>query len=90
MAGMGKKPLEIVLAEPMAAVPAELADWDLTLTGDGYLLHYQFDRHAERTGIASLMRELADLHIAYKDLSTRQSSLEDIFVELIRNRRTAA
>src|SRR6476620_8076202 len=90
MARMGKKTLEVVLAEPMAAVPAELADWDLTLTGDGHLLHYQFDRHAERTGIASLMRELADLHIAYKDLSTRQSSLEDIFVELIHNRRSAA
>ncbi|MBA3729796.1 MAG: ABC transporter ATP-binding protein [Sphingomonas sp.] len=90
MARMGKKTLEVVLAEPMTAVPAALADWDLTLTGDGYLLHYQFDRHAERTGIASLMRELADLHIAYKDLSTRQSSLEDIFVELIHNRRTAA
>ena len=90
MARMGKKTLEVVLAEPMTAVPAALADWDLTLTGDGHLLHYQFDRHAERTGIASLMRELADLHIAYKDLSTRQSSLEDIFVELIHNRRTAA
>jgi ABC-2 type transport system ATP-binding protein len=90
MARMGKKTLEVVLAEPMTAVPAALADWDLTLTGDGYLLHYQFDRHAERTGIASLMRELADLGIAYKDLSTRQSSLEDIFVELIHNRRTAA
>jgi ABC-2 type transport system ATP-binding protein len=90
MARMGKKTLEVVLAEPMAAVPVALADWDLTLTGDGYLLHYQFDRHAERTGIASLMRELADLGIAYKDLSTRQSSLEDIFVELIHNRRTAA
>jgi ABC-2 type transport system ATP-binding protein len=90
MARMGKKTLEIVLAEPMQSVPDALADWDLTLTGDGYLLHYQFDRHAERTGIASLMRELADLHIAYKDLSTRQSSLEDIFVELIHNRRTAA
>ncbi len=90
MARMGKKTLEVVLAEPMTAVPAELADWDLTLTGDGHLLSYQFDRHAERTGIASLMRVLADLHIGYKDLSTRQSSLEDIFVELIHNRRTAA
>jgi ABC-2 type transport system ATP-binding protein len=71
-------------------VPDALADWDLTLADDGHVLRYQFDRHAERTGIASLMRELADLHIAYKDLSTRQSSLEDIFVELIHNRRTAA
>jgi ABC-2 type transport system ATP-binding protein len=47
------------------------------------MLRYEFDSHAERTGIASLMRRLGELGIAYKDLSTRQSSLEDIFVELV-------
>ena len=47
------------------------------------MLCYEFDSHAERTGIASLMRRLSDLGIAYKDLSTHQSSLEDIFVELV-------
>ncbi len=47
------------------------------------MLRYQFDSHAERTGIASLMRRLADVGIAYKDLSTHQSSLEEIFVELV-------
>jgi ABC-2 type transport system ATP-binding protein len=83
MAKMGKKTLDIVLAEPLAAVPAELSDWSLELNDDGHMLRYQFDSHAERTGIASLMRRLADLGIAYKDLSTHQSSLEEIFVELV-------
>jgi len=83
MAKMGKKTLDIVLAEPLAAVPAELSDWSLELNDDGHMLRYQFDSHAERTGIASLMRRLTDLGIAYKDLSTHQSSLEEIFVELV-------
>jgi ABC-2 type transport system ATP-binding protein len=80
---MGRKTLDVVLAEPLAAVPAELSDWPIELADDGHLLRYQFDSHADRTGIASLMRRLAELGIAYKDLSTRQSSLEDIFVELV-------
>ena len=83
MAKMGKKTLDIVLAEPMSAIPAELSEWNLELEDDGHMLHYQFDSHAERTGIASLMRRLSDLGIAYKDLSTHQSSLEEIFVELV-------
>jgi ABC-2 type transport system ATP-binding protein len=83
MAKMGKKTLDIVLAEPLAVVPAELSDWNLALNDEGHMLRYQFDSHAERTGIASLMRRLTDLGIAYKDLSTHQSSLEEIFVELV-------
>ena len=54
------------------------------------MLCYRFDSHAEQTGIAALMRKLDELHIAYKDLSTHQSSLEDIFVELVHNERGAA
>ena len=83
MSKMGKKTLDIVLAEPLSAVPPELSDWNLELNDDGHMLRYQFDSHAERTGIASLMRRLSDVGMAYKDLSTRQSSLEDIFVELV-------
>jgi ABC-2 type transport system ATP-binding protein len=83
MAKMGKKTLDIVLADPLPAVPPELAEWKLELNDEGHMLRYQFDSHAERTGIASLMRRLGDLGIAYKDLSTHQSSLEDIFVELV-------
>jgi ABC-2 type transport system ATP-binding protein len=83
MAKMGKKMLEVVLAEPLEAVPAGLSEWNLELADDGRLLRYRFDSHAERTGIASLMRRLSEFGIGYKDLSTRQSSLEDIFVELV-------
>jgi ABC-2 type transport system ATP-binding protein len=83
MAKMGRKTLDIVLAEPLAALPATLSDLNLEVRDDGRMLRYQFDSHAERTGIASLMRRLTDLGIAYKDLSTHQSSLEDIFVELV-------
>jgi ABC-2 type transport system ATP-binding protein len=90
MAKMGKKTLDIVLTEPLAAVPPELSDWNLELEDDGHMLHYQFDSHAERTGIASLMRRLTDLGIAYKDLSTHQSSLEEIFVELVHGEREPA
>jgi len=89
MAKMGRKTLDIVLADPLAAIPAELADWNLELNDEGHMLRYQFDSHAERTGIASLMRRLTDLGIAYKDLSTHQSSLEDIFVELVHRPRAA-
>jgi ABC-2 type transport system ATP-binding protein len=83
MAKLGKKTLDIILAEPMESVPAELSDWTLELNDGGHMLRYQFDSHAERTGIASLMRRLTDLGIGYKDLSTHQSSLEEIFVELV-------
>ena len=83
MAKMGRKTLDIVLNEALDAVPAELSEWNLRLEHDGHALCYEFDSHAERTGIASLMRRLGDLGIQYKDLSTHQSSLEDIFVELV-------
>ena len=83
MAKMGKKTLDIVLAEPLEKVPAQLSEWNIELNDGGHMLRYQFDSHAERTGIASLMRRLTDLGIAYKDLSTHQSSLEEIFVELV-------
>ena len=83
MARMGKKTLDITLVDPLRAAPDELAEWDVALEDDGHRLCYRFDSHAERTGIASLMKRLADLGIGYKDLSTHQSSLEDIFVELV-------
>jgi len=83
MSKMGRKTLDIVLSDPLQDVPPELAEWNVELHDDGHLLRYQFDSHAERTGIASLMRRLADLAIGYKDLSTHQSSLEEIFVELV-------
>jgi len=90
MAKMGRKTLDIMLTEPLSDVPAELGDWTVRLEDDGHVLCYEFDSHAERTGIASLMRRLSELGIAYKDLSTHQSSLEDIFVELVHQPRTSA
>jgi len=89
MAKMGRKTLDIMLAEPIAAIPPELSDWTVRLEDDGHMLRYEFDSNAERTGIASLMRRLTDLGIQYKDLSTHQSSLEDIFVELVHRPRIA-
>ena len=85
IARMGKKTLKIALAEAIDSVPAELGDWNLALEDQGHVLCYRFDSHAEETGIDRLMRKLSELHIAYKDLSTQQSSLEDIFVELVHN-----
>lgn len=80
---LGKKTLTVMLAEPLDAIPPELAEWDLALKGEGHEIEYLFDTHAERTGVSSLLRRLGDLGIAYKDIDTRQSSLEDIFVGLV-------
>jgi ABC-2 type transport system ATP-binding protein len=90
MAKMGRKTLDIVLADPLGRVPKSLSEWNLRLENDGHVLCYEFDSHAERTGIASLMKALSDQGIAYKDLSTHQSSLEDIFVELVHRPREQA
>ncbi len=90
MAKMGRKTLDIMLADPLQSIPTELGEWNLRLENDGHALCYEFDSHADRTGIASLMRRLSDLGIAYKDLSTHQSSLEDIFVELVHGKREPA
>ncbi|GGE07574.1 ABC transporter ATP-binding protein [Polymorphobacter glacialis] len=89
MKKLGTKELTVLLAEPLAALPPELADWRLELNADGRELRYVFDRHADRTGIPSLLARLRDLGIAFTDLNTRQSSLEDIFVSLVSDRRPA-
>ncbi|MEG3181101.1 ABC transporter ATP-binding protein [Sphingomonas sp. LT1P40] len=86
MKKLGKREMDIALVEPMAAIPAELAEWHLTLEDEGERLRYVFDAQAERTGIPSLLRKLADLGIAFKDLDTSKSSLEDIFVDLVEQR----
>ena len=83
MKKLGKKQLTLNLQEPMAAIPPELSEWALALTADGAELEYVFDANAERTGVPSLLRKLSDMGIGFKDLNTRQSSLEDIFVGLV-------
>ena len=90
MQKLGKKTLTLQLQEPLAALPSELAEWNLALQCDGAELEYVFDSNAEKTGVPSLMRRLSDLGIGFKDLSTRQSSLEDIFVGLVHQDREAA
>jgi ABC-2 type transport system ATP-binding protein len=74
---------ELIAVDQKKALMAKMGRKTLRLADEGHALSYEFDSHAERTGIASLMRRLGDLGIAYKDLSTHQSSLEDIFVELV-------
>jgi ABC-2 type transport system ATP-binding protein len=90
MKRLGRKTLTLQLQEPLATLPPELSDWALELKADGQELEYVFDTHAERTGVPSLLRRMSDLGIGFKDLSTRQSSLEDIFVGLVHNGREAA
>ena len=84
MKRLGKRQMLISLIEPMTAIPAELADWHLELEDEGKRMRYIFDARAERTGIPSLLRKLGDLHIGFKDLETSKSSLEDIFVDLVK------
>jgi ABC-2 type transport system ATP-binding protein len=90
MKKLGKKQLTLHLLARMAAIPAGLADWRLALKDDGNELEYTFEADEERTGIPSLLRRLGELGIEFKDLQTRQSSLEDIFVSLVSEREKAA
>jgi ABC-2 type transport system ATP-binding protein len=86
MKKLGKKQMTLHLQEPMAAIPAALAGWRLALNGGGTELEYTFDAAEESTGIPALLARLAELGITYRDLNTRQSSLEDIFVSLVSER----
>jgi len=90
MKKLGRKVLHLQLAEPLKAVPPELAEWNLNLSDDGAMLTYEFDAKADRTGVPSLLAAMRDGGIAFKDLDTHQSSLEDIFVGLIHHKRAAA
>jgi ABC-2 type transport system ATP-binding protein len=87
MRKLGRKTLKLTLADPMTIVPADLGEWNLALEDDGHVLCYQFDANAEKTGVPSLLRKVSDLGIGFKDLSTEQSSLEDIFVGLVHEER---
>ena len=87
---LGRKTLTLNLAEPLDAVPAGLAEWRLRLAGEGHELVYEFDSQAESTGVPSLLRRMSELGIAFRDLRTRQSSLEDIFVGLVQETGTEA
>ena len=85
MKKLGKKQLTLHLVEPMAAIPDALAGLPLKLNADGTDLEYNFEAHEESTGIPALLRRLGELGIEFKDLHTRQTSLEDIFVDLVKH-----
>ncbi len=82
MRKLGKKQLTLELAAPLASVPPALANANITLADDGRELVYTYDAKGERTGITSLLEELKRAGVAFKDLQTTQSSLEDIFLDL--------
>jgi ABC-2 type transport system ATP-binding protein len=83
MRKLGKKQLTLNLSTKLAQIPPSLADQPLELSADGLQLIYKFDTRAEHTGIADLIKKIGELGIDFKDLQTKESSLEDIFVNLI-------
>ena len=87
MRKLGKKQLTLLLQKPLTQVPPELVSRGLTLSSDGSELIYTYDTQDIHTGVVELLRNLADVDIHYKDLRTEQSSLEDIFVSLVSERR---
>jgi len=84
MAKLGKKQLVLELHSALESVPAALERYHLELSGKGKRLIYNYDTQSERTGITSLLRDLSESGIRFRDLDTTQSSLEDIFVDLVK------
>lgn len=83
MRKLGKKQLSLQLQTPLQTIPGALAGLPLELTKEGHTLVYTFDTQTEETGIAALLKQLAELGIDFKDLHSSESSLEDIFVSLV-------
>jgi ABC-2 type transport system ATP-binding protein len=83
MQKLGKAQLTVDLQQPLDHVPAELAPWPTTLSADGSQLVYSYDLQAESNGLTAWLRQLDALGIEVKNLATRQSSLEEIFVQLL-------
>ena len=84
IAQLGKKQLRIDLLDPLDTLPPDLAGRGLEVTPDGHGLIYTYDTRAERTGITTLLNDLQRVGLHMTDLSTSQSSLEDIFVGLVK------
>jgi ABC-2 type transport system ATP-binding protein len=83
---LGKKQLTLQLHDSLGTIPPALAGYDLNLANGGSELVYTYDTQGPRTGITGLLTDLASAGIRFKDLDTTQSSLEDIFVDLVRHR----
>ena len=86
MRKLGKKQLTLHLVQPLAAIPAGLSQWPIKLKSGGSEIEYNFDAQDAHAGIPALLRRLGELNIAFTDLQTRQSSLEDIFIDLVHQR----
>jgi ABC-2 type transport system ATP-binding protein len=84
MRKLGKRQLTLQLQRPLERIPDELSSLALELSKDGTVLTYVFDVKSEQTGIASLLKQLGELGIDFKDLHSNESSLEDIFVSLVK------
>ena len=87
MRKLGRKQLTLQLQQPMTRIPDALAGYELALSADGNELTYSYDAQGERIGIVDLLKDLGGAGIAFKDLHTTQSSLEDIFVSLVKDAR---
>ena len=85
MQKLGKKQLRVQLKEPLPQIPAALADYALELADAGHELVFTFDAQRQQTGIAELLKALSEHGIDFRDLQSSQSSLEDIFVNLLRS-----
>ena len=85
MNSLGRKQLMVDLRKPITELPALLNNFDLELSADGQRLTYTFDTQSERTGITALLQAVGEAGLGLKDLNTSQSSLEDIFVNLVHN-----
>ncbi|MCH8552314.1 MAG: ABC transporter ATP-binding protein [Natronospirillum sp.] len=83
MKKLGRKELRLSLHEPLAALPEALNGTDLELVDEGYQLIYRFDAQSDHDDISNLLHRLSTAGIQYRDLQTRESSLEDIFVDLV-------
>jgi len=86
MRKLGKRQLTLQLQQPLPHVPTGLTEYPLELSQDGHALVFNFDAHSRETGIPGLLRRLSELGIEIKDLHSQESSLEDIFVGLVRKR----
>ena len=87
MQQLGKRQLTVHLQQPMSELPSALADYALELTDQGHALVYSFDSAREHTGVAELLAALAEQGVGFKDLQSSQSSLEEIFVSLVKESR---
>ena len=85
MRSLGRKQLIVDLKSPITEVPLSLREFELELSSEGHQITYTFDTQGERTGITALLQAINEAGLSMKDLNTSQSSLEDIFVNLVHN-----